>query len=68
VDAIDIQLMLIGVLQVQIIRPDPFRLSWSPFIDYYANVILQASGALTVLKLLGKEGGLVNSSTSIGVI
>lgn len=80
VDAIDIQLMLIGVLHevhladykyaylVQIIRQDPILHSWSAFTDYYANVTLQASRALTVLELLGKEGGLVHSSTSIGII
>lgn len=28
---------------VQIIRQDQFLLPWSPFTDYYANVILQAS-------------------------
>lgn len=55
VDAIDIQLMLIGVIHevhladykyaylVQIIGQDPFLLFWSPFTDYYANVLLQAS-------------------------
>lgn len=77
VDAIDIQLMLIGVLHlpdykyaylVQIIRQDPFLHSWSPFTDYYANVVVQASRALLYFSFWERRVDLVHSSTSIGII